>query len=231
VTDDDGMVPYSTDNEATAVAYSLQDAGVPVSTEDTQRLSPGCLTILMVLVLVAGFVTYSAVGSNAPVGTQIAASSQGSAQNSALPAIGPSGSSAAPGDQTPTQPIPSDETTTQPTTSDQTTTQPSTTQPAQQATPPPPAGCGYPASITVNGGDPSSLAGSGGGVTVLGSSIEVNTGPLVNCGQHYHLSMHGAHGTYDDCEMGQMDDTISAPTVMPNDFVQITLEPPPNNGC
>jgi hypothetical protein len=188
----------------------------------------------MVLLLLAGFVTYSSVGSNAAVGTQLAASSPGGAQNSALPAIGPSGSSSpgagAPTDQTTTAPTSSDQTTTQPTSSDQTTTQPSSTQPTQQTTPPP-AGCGYPASITVNGGDPSSLAGSGGGVTVVGSSIEVNTGPLVNCGQHYHLSMHGAHGTYDDCEMGQMDDTIGAPQVMPNDFVQITLELPPNNGC
>ena len=189
----------------------------------------------MVLVLLGGWVTYSSVGSNAAVGTQLASSSQGVPRTrrfrpSARPTTAAPGA-AVPGDQTPTQPTPTDQTTTQPTTSDQTsTTQPSTTQPTQQATPPP-AGCGYPASITVGGGDPSSLAGSGGGVTVVGSSIEVNTGPLVNCGQHYHLSMHGPHGTYDDCEMGQMDDSIAAPTVMPNDFVQVTLELPPNNGC
>jgi len=67
-------------------------------------------------------------------------------------------------------------------------------------------------------------------VTVVSSSVVISTGPLIDCGQHYHLSMHGPHGYLDDCEVSAMTDDVSQ-YVQVNDFIQVTLEPPPNNCC
>jgi hypothetical protein len=98
-------------------------------------------------------------------------------------------------------------------------------------TPPPPATCALPGSITVQGGNPSSVGGSGGTVTVASTPFALITPTLVNCGQHYELSFsasgNGGTASGHDCKMEGFDYDISA-YVQVGQTVTIQLLLPPN---
>ena len=88
---------------------------------------------------------------------------------------------------------------------------------------------GFPGSLSVQGGSPSVLSGSGGTSTVVSEPVVISTGTLVACGHHYLLSMTSSGGgTYTDCEMGAMTDDVSAETNI-GDTITISLVLPPNS--
>jgi hypothetical protein len=97
--------------------------------------------------------------------------------------------------------------------------------------PPPPATCALPGSITVQGGNPGSVGGSGGTVTVASTPFALITPTLVNCGQHYELlfsaSGNGGTASGHDCKMEGFDYDISA-YVQVGQTVTIQLLLPPN---
>jgi hypothetical protein len=229
VSDDD---IFASDETPDPITPQTEPSVVPKIVDPQTSYNPaagsGCLNAMVVVLLLVGFVAYTAASRNAALSTQNASATAASPQNSALPILQPSGDASTPIAPSapvtpPVQPAPISGAPTPETPTQQ-------PPPEQSAPPPPPAGCQLPGSLSVSGTDPSSLAGSGGGVTVVSLPVVISTGPLIDCGQHYHLSMHGAHGTYDDCETSAMTDDVSG-QVQVNDFIQITLEPPPNNGC
>ena len=158
--------------------------------------------------------------------TNSAASSQ--VQNSALPLLQPPDTTAAPtattapaGETVPTTPATQGSTPSSPTPS---TPEPTTPAPA----PPPAATCALPGSISVEGGSPSVLGGSGGTTMVVSDPVVLSAGPLVDCGHHYWLAMTSSGGgNYTDCEMQGMTDDVSADTLV-GDTISVSLEVPPN---
>jgi hypothetical protein len=99
---------------------------------------------------------------------------------------------------------------------------------------PAPAQCGYPGSIGISGGSTGSVGGSGGSFTATGTFVGVSVSGLVNCGQHYGLSIHAtdgaqAHSDLNDCQMDGFNDTLTG--VQSGWTVTVTLTLPPAAGC
>lgn len=227
------LVVSKPDKVTPGAELSPHDAGV------AGRAGPGCLTALIVMMLLLGWIAYSSTGSNTALGAPLPTSSA-SPQNSALPLITPSDSTGATAPAvTSPSPTPTDQTsTTAPT--DQTSTSttnsqaPSQQAPSQQAAPPPPS-CSYPSSIDVSGGSPGGLSGSGGSFTVTGSPV-VMSAQLAYCGPHYKLawSASGPQGagtgtaSGEDCQKQSFNTDISG-NVQQGWSVSVQLILPPNS--